>query len=67
MLFRSTRNVSGAGDTFLVALAIYHTLTNNIAQAIKFANKCAAIVVQKKATYALQPGDFKQKTKIKER
>jgi len=52
-------DVSGAGDTFLVAFAIYHTITKDIACAIKFANKCSAIAVQNKGTYAIKIGDLK--------
>ena len=51
-------DVSGAGDTFLSAFSIYHTISKDIAGSIKFANKCASIAVQKKGTYALHPGDL---------
>jgi D-glycero-beta-D-manno-heptose-7-phosphate kinase len=51
-------DVSGAGDTFLSSFAIYHTVTNNVIDAIKFANKCASVVVQRKGTYALRKNDL---------
>ena len=41
------RDVSGAGDTFLSGLVAEYIRTNNIEQAIVFAQKCASIVVQK--------------------
>jgi D-beta-D-heptose 7-phosphate kinase/D-beta-D-heptose 1-phosphate adenosyltransferase len=40
-------NVSGAGDTFLAALVFDYLETKDICRAIKFANECAAEVVQK--------------------
>tara|TARA_B100000131_G_scaffold318008_1_gene361070 strand:- start:30 stop:779 length:750 start_codon:yes stop_codon:yes gene_type:complete len=42
----------GAGDTFFAALAVKYLLEENIENAIKFANKCATITVQKLGTYA---------------
>ena len=39
------RDVAGAGDTFLSALATKYAETSNIDIAIKFANKCATQVV----------------------
>jgi bifunctional ADP-heptose synthase (sugar kinase/adenylyltransferase) len=41
------RDVCGAGDTFLAALSLKYLETNNINDAIIFANQCAAIVVSK--------------------
>lgn len=41
------RDVSGAGDTFLSGLVVEYILTKDIEKAIKFAQKCATIVVQK--------------------
>ena len=41
------RDVSGAGDTFLSGLVSEYVLSNNIENAIKFAQDCATIVVQK--------------------
>lgn len=38
----------GAGDTFIAALAFEYTKSQNISQAIEFANKCATVVVQKR-------------------
>ena len=54
-------DVSGAGDTFLSALSIYHSVTNDMIASIKFANKCASLVVQKKGTYALVEKDLNGK------
>lgn len=41
-------DVSGAGDTFLAALVVEYLKEKNIINAIKFANKTAGIVVQKR-------------------
>lgn len=41
-------DVSGAGDTFLAALAYEYKTTMNIEKAIDFAQKCCSIVVGKK-------------------
>ena len=53
-------DVSGAGDTFLVAFAIYHAITAEPSESIKFANKCASIVVQQIGTYALRQSDLEK-------
>ena len=45
-------DVCGAGDTFLAALVYEYLMTNSIEQAIKFANKAAAITVQHMGVYA---------------
>lgn len=42
------KDVSGAGDTFIAALASEFCLSKDIDKSIKFANDCATIVVQKK-------------------
>ena len=42
------KDVSGAGDTFLAGLTVEYLKSNNIKQAIEFANKCATKVVQKR-------------------
>lgn len=42
------KDVSGAGDTFISGLVCEYVRTNDIIQAIKFAQQCATIVVQKK-------------------
>lgn len=42
------KDVSGAGDTFISALVSEYVRTKNIKKSIKFAQKCATIVVQKK-------------------
>lgn len=47
------KDLSGAGDTFIAALAFKYTESNSISDAIKFANECATIVVQKKGTSTL--------------
>jgi len=44
------KDTSGAGDTFLSGLVGNYLETYNIVEAIKFANKCATQVVQKKGT-----------------
>jgi bifunctional ADP-heptose synthase (sugar kinase/adenylyltransferase) len=41
------KDVSGAGDTFLAGLVRGYLDTSNIEEAIKFAQKCTTIVVQK--------------------
>ena len=41
------RDVSGAGDTFIAGLVRGYLDTNNIYEAIKFAQKCTTVVVQK--------------------
>lgn len=51
-------DVSGAGDTFLASFSIFHYLTNNIEESIIFANKCAAVAVQRSGTYAIREGDI---------
>ena len=42
------KDVSGAGDTFISGLVCEFIRTNNIVEAIKFAQECATKVVQKK-------------------
>jgi bifunctional ADP-heptose synthase (sugar kinase/adenylyltransferase) len=42
------KDVSGAGDTFLAALVACYTRYKDLERAIKFANKCATEVVQKR-------------------
>ena len=44
------RDTSGAGDTFLAGLVFDYLENKDIVKAIKFANKCATQVVQKKGT-----------------
>jgi len=44
-------DVCGAGDTFLAALAYQYLNTNNIEDAVKFANKAASITVQHLGNY----------------
>ncbi len=45
-------DVCGAGDTFLAALAYYHTINKNIEAAIKYANYAASITVKHLGVYA---------------
>jgi D-beta-D-heptose 7-phosphate kinase/D-beta-D-heptose 1-phosphate adenosyltransferase len=45
-------DVCGAGDTFLAALAYKFLETNNMPDAVKFANKAAAVTVQHVGVYA---------------
>jgi len=45
-------DVCGAGDTFLAALAYYHTTNKNIEAAIGYANYAAAITVKHLGVYA---------------
>tara|TARA_R110002012_G_scaffold94659_4_gene228982 strand:+ start:5418 stop:6188 length:771 start_codon:yes stop_codon:yes gene_type:complete len=52
-------DVSGAGDTFMSALVYKYLESKDIPTALKFANYCARIVVQKFGTYCLQPEDLK--------
>jgi len=42
------QDLSGAGDTFLAALAVSVTKENDVEAAINFANECAAKVVAKR-------------------
>ena len=44
------KDTSGAGDSFLAGLVGNYLETYNIVESIKFANKCATQVVQKKGT-----------------
>ena len=46
-------DVSGAGDTFMAALAHKYTRMNDITKAINFANYCASQVVQMRGTTTL--------------
>tara|TARA_R110000868_G_scaffold341055_1_gene601901 strand:- start:581 stop:1336 length:756 start_codon:yes stop_codon:yes gene_type:complete len=52
-------DVCGAGDTFLAALAYKFLETNNIRDAIKFANRAAAITVQHIGVYAPRLDEIK--------
>jgi D-beta-D-heptose 7-phosphate kinase/D-beta-D-heptose 1-phosphate adenosyltransferase len=45
-------DVTGAGDTFISALAFGYLETNNIGTAIKFANRASAVTVQHFGVYA---------------
>jgi bifunctional ADP-heptose synthase (sugar kinase/adenylyltransferase) len=42
------KDTSGAGDTFVSALCVKYCQTNDIEEAIDYANRCATVVVQKK-------------------
>ena len=56
----SVYDVVGAGDTFLAALVFSYLAKEDIEEAIKFANKAAAIVVQQPGTYVLQENDINE-------
>lgn len=45
-------DVTGAGDTFLAALAYQYLVTNDIKESVEFANKAASITVQHFGVYA---------------
>ena len=49
----SVRDLSGAGDTFLAALVADYIKNNDIRSAIRFANKCAALVVSQKGVVVI--------------
>ncbi len=51
-------DVTGAGDTFLAALAIEYVRTKNIPRAIEFANKVAAITVKHYGCYVPTKDDL---------
>ena len=46
------KDVSGAGDTFLAALAYQYLITNDIESAVEFATHAASITVQHVGVYA---------------
>jgi len=46
-------DVGGAGDTFITALTCEYLRTKQIVMAVRFANKCAGIVVSKRGTQAI--------------
>ena len=48
------KDVCGAGDTFLAALCVNYMETQNISNAIKFANECASVVVQLKGVNTIE-------------
>jgi bifunctional ADP-heptose synthase (sugar kinase/adenylyltransferase) len=52
-------DVCGAGDTFLAALAYQFLVTNNMPDAVKFANRAAAVTVQHIGVYAPQLEEIK--------
>ena len=52
-------DVCGAGDTFLAALAYQFLVTNNMPDAVKFANKAAAVTVQHIGVYAPRLDEIK--------
>jgi bifunctional ADP-heptose synthase (sugar kinase/adenylyltransferase) len=45
-------DVCGAGDTFLATLCYFYLMTNNIEDAIMYANRAAAVTVQHLGVYA---------------
>ena len=52
------RDTSGAGDTFLAGLVSEYLKKKDIVKAIKFANKCATQVVQKKGTAKIDKNEL---------
>ena len=52
------KDTSGAGDSFLAGLVGNYLETYNIIEAIKFANKCATQVVQKKGTAKINKNEI---------
>jgi sugar/nucleoside kinase (ribokinase family) len=52
-------DVCGAGDTFLAALVYKFLETNNMPDAVKFANKAASITVQHVGVYAPRSEEIK--------
>jgi len=52
------RDTSGAGDTFLAGLVSEYLKKKDIIKAIKFANKCATQVVQKKGTAKIDKNEL---------
>jgi len=49
------RDLSGAGDTFLAGLVASYVKNNDICEAIRFANRCAAWVVSQKGVAVVNP------------
>lgn len=54
------RDLSGAGDTFLAALVAKYIENNDICEAIRFANKCAAWVVTQKGVVVVDINKIEQ-------
>jgi D-beta-D-heptose 7-phosphate kinase/D-beta-D-heptose 1-phosphate adenosyltransferase len=52
------KDTSGAGDSFLAGLVGHYLETYNIVKSIKFANKCATQVVQKKGTAKINKNEL---------
>ena len=53
-------DVCGAGDTFLASLAVHYCQYKNMRDAIKFANKCARIAVQRLGVYSVTLEDLNE-------
>jgi D-glycero-beta-D-manno-heptose-7-phosphate kinase len=53
------KDVAGAGDTFIAALAIKFTEAQDISEAVDFANHCATEVVQKKGVSVCNTEEIK--------
>ena len=47
------KDTSGAGDTFISALAVKYTQTRDISESINYANSCATKVVQKRGVSSI--------------
>lgn len=52
-------DVCGAGDTFLASLAVHFCQYKNMRDAIKFANKCARVTVQRMGVHSVRLEDLK--------
>jgi D-beta-D-heptose 7-phosphate kinase/D-beta-D-heptose 1-phosphate adenosyltransferase len=50
------KDMTGAGDTFISALAVEFIKSNDVSNSIEFANKCSTIIVQHKGVNKI--GDF---------
>ena len=48
--YERSKDLSGAGDTFMAALAVKYTETGDIDSSITYANSCASKVVKKRGT-----------------
>lgn len=58
----SVFDVTGAGDTFLAALAYTYSITNNIEQAIKYAIAASSVTITKLGVYAPTPEEIDYET-----
>ena len=49
----AVKDVSGAGDTFLAALAVEYARSGDIIKSIEYANECSAIAVSNKGVVSV--------------